>query len=266
MEYGGFMRSRSGFLAIAASLIMAASATGRGEAACNLRTGIEPYGVYMFIGADGKAAGVDVDLVQAIADELGCVASFPKMPWARALLELEHGRLDVGTSASRTPERERFARFSAPYRQAQMGIYVRKGETGRYALDGLSGITDAGLRLGVMRGFYYGPEFEALMADPAFARQVDIAVDYETNIRKLLHGRIDGFLVDDIGVMVGALADYGAEDQVEQHPVFLAGDEFHLMFSKKSVSADLVARIDEVLARMETDGRLRHIMDKYIKK
>ena len=51
MEYGGFMRSRSGFLAIAASLIMAASATGRGEAACNLRTGIEPYGVYMFIGS-----------------------------------------------------------------------------------------------------------------------------------------------------------------------------------------------------------------------
>ncbi len=260
------MRSRSGFLAIAAGLIMAASATGRGEAACTLRTGLDPYGVYMFIGADGKAAGADVDLVQAIADELGCVASFPKMPWARVLLDLENGKLDVATSASRTPERERFAHFSVPYRQAQMGIYVRKGESGRYALDGLSGITDAGLRLGIMRGYYYGPELEALMADPAFARQVDIGVDYEMNIRKLLHGRIDGFLVDDIGVMVGALAAYGAEDQAEQHPVFLAGDEFHLMFSKKSVSDSLVAEIDEVLARMEADGRLRHIMDKYIKK
>ena len=28
----------------------------------------------------------------------------------------------------------------------------------------------------------------------------------------------------------------------------------------------LVDEIDEVLARMEADGRLRHIMDKYIKK
>jgi polar amino acid transport system substrate-binding protein len=259
------MRSRSGFLAIAAGLIMAATAAGRGEAACTLRTAYEPYGVYMFTGADGKAAGVDVDLVRAIADELGCVASFPEMPWARALLELENGGLDVTTSASRTPERERFAHFSVPYRQAQMGIYVRKGESGRYALDGLSGITDAGLRLGIMRGYYYGPEFEALMADPAFARQVDSTVDYETNIRKLLHGRIDGFLVDDIGVMVGALAAYGAEDQVEQHPVLLAGDEFHMMLSRKSVSDSLVTEIDEVLARMEADGRLRQIMDKYIK-
>jgi len=51
-----------------------------------------------------------------------------------------------------------------------------------------------------------------------------------------------------------------------EHPVFLAGDEFHLMFSKKSVSESLVAEIDEVLARMEADGRLRQIMDKYIKK
>ena len=188
------------------------------------------------------------------------------MPWARVLHDLENGRIDVATSVSRTPEREHFAHFSVPYRQAQMGIYVRKGESGRYALDGLSGITDAGLRLGIMRDYYYGPEFEALMADPAFAGQVDSGVGYETNIRKLLHGRIDGILVDDIGVMVSALADYGAEDQVEQHPVFLAGDEFHLMFSKKSVSADLVARIDEVLARMKADGRLRHIMDKYIEK
>jgi polar amino acid transport system substrate-binding protein len=264
--HGGLMRSRLGCLAIAVGLIMAVSTTGRGEAACTLRTAYEPYGVYMFTGADGKAAGVDVDLVQAIADELGCVASFPKMPWARAIFELENGGLDVGTSASRTPERERFAHFSAPYRQAQMGIYIRKGESGRYALDGLSGITDAGIRLGVMRGYYYGSEFEALMADPAFARQVDNAVDYETNIRKLLHGRIDGFLVDDIGVMVGALTAYGAEDQVEQHPVFLAGDEFHLMLSRKSVSDSLAAEIDEVLARMEADGRLRNIMDKYIKK
>jgi polar amino acid transport system substrate-binding protein len=260
------MRSRPGLLAIAAGLIMAASAAGRVEAGCTLRTAYEPYGVYMFIGADGKAAGVDVDLVQAIADELGCVASFPKMPWARTLRELENGGVDVATSASRTPERERFAHFSAPYRQAQMGIYVRKGETGRYALDGLPGITDVGLRLGVMRGYYYGPEFETLMADPVFARQVDVAVDYETNIRKLLHGRIDGFLVDDIGVMVGALADYGAEDQVEQHPVFLAGDEFHLMLSRKSVSDSRVAEIDEVLARMEADGRLRRVMDEYINK
>jgi polar amino acid transport system substrate-binding protein len=259
------MKKKLGLLAIIAGLIVASSATGRAEAACTLRASFTLYGVYSFTGPDGEAAGADVDLVKAVADELGCVASFHKMPWARVLLELENGELDVTTSASRTPERERFAHFSVPYRQAQMGIYVRKGESGRYTLDGLSGVVEAGLRLGVVNGYYYGPEFEALMADPGFAERVDGVINYETNIRKLLLGRIDGILVDDIGVMIGALADHGAEDQVEQHPVFLAGDEFHLMFSKKSVSADLVARIDEVLAGMEADGRLLHIMDKYIK-
>ncbi len=145
-----------------------------------------------------------------------------------------------------------------------MAIYVRHGESGRFPLEGLQDIPKAGLRLGIVTGYYYGEDFEALMQDESFAAMIDPAADYDVNIRKLLHGRIDGFIVDDAGVMVSAVQGLGVEDQVERHPLLLTGDDLHFMFSRKSVDALRVEGINHVIARMQNDGRLSAIMSKYL--
>ena len=234
------------------------------KADCALRYAYDLYGVYSYTDDDGTAAGADVDLIRAIAEDIGCAASAVEMPWARILLALENGDADVTSSASKTPERLEFARFSVPYRKAQVAIFVRHGESERFSLESLLDIPVIGFHLGIVNGYYYGPEFETLMQDPAFAGQVDGAVDYDTNIRKLLLGRIDGYLVDDVGVMISAIRTLGVENDVEQHPLAISGDEFHLMFSRKSVDAGLVQAIDQSLTRMAADGRLHRIMNKYL--
>ena len=50
---------------------------------------------YAFKGADGQPAGIAVDLAAAALKTLHCQTSFVEMPWARALLELQAGRLDL---------------------------------------------------------------------------------------------------------------------------------------------------------------------------
>ncbi len=227
---------------------------------CALRAGYDSYGVYAYTDAEGRAGGIDVDTIQAFARELGCRVSFEEMPWTRVLLAIETGELDLASSASMTEERLRFARFSIPYRQAEFAIYVRRGESGRFALDGLQDIPKAGLRLGIVTGYYYGDAFDALMTDQSFAAMVDPAADYETNIRKLLHDRIDGFMVDDVGVMISVMRRLGVKDQMERHPLPLPGDDLHFMFSRKTVDARRVEEINRVLERMQRDGRLQEIM------
>ena len=234
------------------------------SASCLLRMGWEPYAIYTFADPDGNPTGVDIDLMKAIAKDVGCEVTFRQLPWARMVLELENGVIDVTSSTSRTPERERFAYFSEPYREAEMAVFVRRGEAGNYVLEDLSSIPGADFRLGVIAAYYYGPEFAELIKDPRFAAQVDGAADYETNIRKLLHGRIDGILVDDVGVAVGEAKALGVEDLIERHPVRVAGDDLHFMFSRKSVNPETYAAFNARLARMMTDGRVDEIKARYL--
>ncbi|WP_197055489.1 substrate-binding periplasmic protein, partial [Aeromonas sp. ZOR0002] len=68
------------------------------------------------IDADGTLGGLDVTLTRQILGKAGVEPAFRNLPWARALYLMERQQLDVAMGALKTPERERFARFSAPYR------------------------------------------------------------------------------------------------------------------------------------------------------
>lgn len=246
--------------AVLAGCLVALLAGSAPAQQCTFRVGYDSYGVYSYTDGTGRAGGIDNDVVRAFAEELDCAVSFEELPWQRILLAIEAGQLDLTSSASLTEERLRFARFSVPYRQAEVAIYVRRGETERFALEGLQDIPEIGLRLGIVTGYYYGKEFEALMKDDRFAAQIDPAVDYDINIRKLLHGRIDAFIVDDAGVMVSALRRLGVADRIERYPLSLPGDDLHFMFSRKTVDASRVEEVNHVLERMRDDGRLQAIM------
>jgi polar amino acid transport system substrate-binding protein len=256
-------RGRLGWLAIVATAL-ALSSPGA-SASCELRCGWEPYVPYQFAGDDGEVTGADIVLMRELAAAIGCDVVFKKLPWARQLLELENGAIDVVMSASWTPQRADYALFSVPYRRAKMAIFVRRGTVSQYPLTALSQVPVIGFRLGVIFGYYYGREFEQLKQSPAFAAYVDPAADYPTNIRKLLHRRIDGLLVDDVAVMLAEARSLGVADRVEQYPLAMAGDEFHLMFSRRSVAPDLVTAVDRQLDAMRTRGRIQAILEQFVR-
>lgn len=190
--------------------------------------------------------------------------SFHEMPWVRILLALQKGTLDVATSAGWTEERNAFAYFSKSYRDAEMAVFVRRGEVDRYPLARLADITKIEFTLGVIVGYHYNDEVDELMKNPAFAARVDGAVDYRTNIRKLVHGRLDGYLAEDVNVMVAEANILSLGDKVERHPMPVSGDELHLMFSRKTVDPAIVSKMDAAIVEMRADGRLQAMIDKYL--
>jgi polar amino acid transport system substrate-binding protein len=231
---------------------------------CTLRVGWEPYAPFTFADENGEATGADIDLITAVADTVGCAIVPVELPWARILKEVEQGTLDLSTSTSRTPERDQWALFSRPYRETEIAIYVRRGETQRFALQELADIPEQQLRLGVIVDYYYGEALAEAASDPGFAAWIDGAPDYPTNIRKLVSGRIDGFLVEDVAVVEAELARMGMSEAVERYPLRIPGQKLHFMFSRETVEPDLVAQVDAAIAQMRADGRLDAITAKYL--
>jgi polar amino acid transport system substrate-binding protein len=92
------------------------------------------------------------------------------------------------------------------------------------------------------------------------------APTYAINIQKLLVRRIDGFIVDDVGVMGSEAAALGVLDQVERYPLAIASQDLYFMFSRASVDPVLIAAIDRSLAAMKADGRLQAIADRVLKR
>jgi polar amino acid transport system substrate-binding protein len=66
----------------------------------------------------GELAGLDISLTRQILTKAGFTPKFREIPWARALHLVEHGQLDIAMGALALPEREQYARFSAPYRHS----------------------------------------------------------------------------------------------------------------------------------------------------
>lgn len=240
-----------------------AAATEAKAEPCSLSVGWEPYGTRIYVDAGGAVTGSDIELMQTLAKEIGCSVTFKPLPWPRHLLELKAGRIDVATSVRWNAERADFGWFSDVYRLDEMALYVLRGTAGNYRLSGLASLPEAGFKLGVIGGYYYGSEFATLMANPTFARQVEVASDYATNIRKLIHGRIHGVLADDVTAAMEAAKALGVQDRIERYPLVIPGNASQLLFSKKSVAPALVAAVNARLADMKSDGRLQRIMDKY---
>jgi polar amino acid transport system substrate-binding protein len=226
--------------------------------------GWEPYHPFTFRASDGTITGADIELIKVVAEEIGCELSFRRIPWNRILLEIETGAIDVTSSTSWTKERDEWAWFSAPYRRPQVALFVRKDEARNERLGSLADVPRLGFRLGVIEGYFLGDDVARHMADPAFAAMVEGAPDYAVNLNKLLHRRIDGFLVDDVDVLRAEAQALGVLDAVERHPLQVEGVNLHYMFSRASVRRDVVEAFDRALARIKADGRLDRIFQQFL--
>ncbi len=77
----------------------------------------------------GEADGFSVDLLKAVAEEMGIVVTFKIDEWTVLKEELKNGELDILPLVGITPERDLVYDFTVPYIVMRGNIFVRKGET-----------------------------------------------------------------------------------------------------------------------------------------
>lgn len=218
---------------------------------------------YSYRQSDGQIAGFDADLAREVLRRSGCEARFLDMPWARALVELEAGRLDVLPSTFRNSKRERYAHFSIPLQQTPNVLYLTPAAAAKYRPAALDDLAGTPFRLGVQIGVSYGEHVEALQNLPSFRANM-VPVTQRRNAWRMMElGRIDGMIADQASAAV-ELRQLGLEQVLLPSKIAVPTDPMAFAFSKASVPASFVGTFNQHLQAMLADGQYRKLRDRYL--
>lgn len=231
--------------------------------ACNKTVRWYDDAPYSFRAPDGTVKGFDADLAREVLRRTGCQAVFVEMPWARALVELESGRLDILPGSFRNRQRDAYAYFSVPALQSPNVLYLGPQARASYRIARLDDMVGTGFRLGVQIGVSYGDKFDTLAGDPRFkANQVQVTL--RRNAWKMMElGRIDGMIADEASAAV-ELRQMGLDDKLKPSQVVVSTNTAMVAFSKRSISPQFVASFNKALQSMIADGEYRKIRQRYL--
>jgi len=134
---------------------------------------------------DGEARGDSVALIRRVCAGLGLVPVFMSRPWARAVDDVRTGHADGIFSLFRSEEREGWLHFARqPLAYEDTVVFVARGDLHPESLEALSG-----LRVGVVRGYHYGPGVSMRLPESPIPFK-----DVEALLAMLCEGRIDAAL------------------------------------------------------------------------
>nr|WP_295771383.1 transporter substrate-binding domain-containing protein [Rhodoferax sp.] len=243
--------------------VMAALCMGNAAAHCSKTVRWSDDAPYSFKSPGGEISGFSPDLIRAALKGLNCEAKFVELPWARALRELEQGRLDILPGALRTPEREKFAYFSRPVNRSPNVLFVAKNAATKYRLTALADITGTAFRLGAQIGVAYGGDYDTLVKTPAFAAQITQITSRRSAWKMIEQERLDGIISDEVTALV-ELQQLGLSEAIVKTDIVVSGEPAMLALSQASLTPEFVKDLDRSLDAMMQDGRYKKIREQYI--
>jgi polar amino acid transport system substrate-binding protein len=213
---------------------------------------------------DGAVVGIDVDINRTVLARLGCEAKLRKLPWARALRDLEQGRLDILSGAFRLPERELYAHFSGVYLPPSRNILFMHVEAfERFPIESLLDLQHSAFRLGAKINVSYGVDYQQLMADPAFAERVVMQSKISSLLQMIGKGRIDGLIASE-HTAAYEIRQLGLDKLIKPTEIVVSTDAAEVAFSKRTVDLDFVQAYAREMQVLKEDGTYEQVMRRYL--
>lgn len=202
------------------------------------------YPPFEFIADDGRPAGFDVDLVNAICERINCVIDYQTTAWDGIFAALAAGEFDMVVSGvSITAERALIVDFSDPYHVVTQAVAVRV-EDGDLSFDDL--VADSSVVVGAQTG-----TTNAYFAEDEFGRdRLNLYDTFAQAVQALLNGDVRGVVIDEVP------ADAFAAQYAGQLVVNIRGlgeDPLGMVFQ---LGSELVDAFNEGLAELAADGTL----------
>ncbi|MGS2719155.1 substrate-binding periplasmic protein [Paraglaciecola aestuariivivens] len=229
---------------------------------CVFTLGFDAWEPYQYQDVGDKVSGLDIEIVEAVANTMGCTLEFKLGTWVSLLNGLKEGEVDILLGASKTEAREEFAYFSDAYRQETFSLYIRKNDANLATYTSFDEFIQNGHKIGIIEDFYYGPEVAELLEDPDKSKYFVNAIMGELNVARLLDGDIDVYIEDSF-VGASMIRRKGLSYLItEQGMTITTGDAF-VMFSKASVTEQQLELFNTELAKLMQRPHYQAIFDKY---
>ncbi|MFL1466968.1 amino acid ABC transporter substrate-binding protein [Marinobacter sp. DUT-3] len=217
-----------------------------------LRVGMSgQYFPFTFVEQD-ELKGFDVDIMNALAKEMGRDIKYQTANFSGLFGMLESGRIDtVANQITITEERQKAYIFSDPYVYDGAQVVVKEGNTEIQGVEDLKGKTVA---------VNLGSNFEDLLRELPYADEINIKT-YDSNLeRDTALGRVDAFVMDRVS----------ASQIIKEKPLplALAGPTFSQItnaypFQDTEAGRALRDEVNKALATLRDNGTLASISEKW---
>ena len=196
---------------------------------------------FEYLGDDNEPAGVDVDICQAIADELGVELEVVDMDFKGIPAAIAAGKGDVAAAGMTVnEERKQTIDFTETYILASQYMLVPVGSDIKTAAD-LEGKV-IGVQEGTTGDFFATDEVNAKSVE-RYSTPIDAAT-------ALMSGKLDAVITDEMPAK--AIAEQNSEElQVIDEK--LTEEEYALGIAKDS---DLLEVANEVIAKLKEEGKI----------
>ena len=194
----------------------------------------------------GKVVGIEVDIMELIAKELGVELEFVQMDFDSVLIGIQSAKYDCAMSGiTVTPDREKNMRFTTPYYNAAQVIVVKEGS----AIKGKADLKDKTVSVQTGTTAESGCNDEGI-AVQAYAANADAKAALTT-------GKVDAWVVDNLTAMQMVEEGDGLvilEEKMTEEPY---------AFAFAYGSEDLVEKTNEILTKLINDGTVEKIFENY---
>jgi arginine/ornithine transport system substrate-binding protein len=223
-----------------------------------IKLGVEgAYPPFSEIGADGKLKGFDIDIANALCEQMKAQCTMVKLDFDGLIPSLQAKKIDaVIASMSITEERQKLVDFTDKYYRTPARFVARKNSGLTVSATGLKG-----KRVGVQRTTVHDTFATEMFKESEivrYASQDNVFVD-------LVAGKLDGALVDWIAASAGFLKTPAAKEFGFLGPVFIdfkyfgVGAGIAIRKGESALRNDFNAAIKAIRA----NGTYKKIQDRY---
>jgi len=200
------------------------------------------------IGQPPDISGYDIDVMNAITEELGLTAEYTDTGFGTIFRDTANGQFDTAAAASTiTAGRENTVDFTDPYYEAQQALLVTE-DSDIASVDDLSGATV---------GAQDGTTGETYANDETDASEVRGFPEGPNAISALSTGQVDAVIIDQ-PVAADAVEKQGGVEIIEEIPT----NELY-GFAVAPDNDALREAMNEALATIKEDGTLESLYDEY---
>jgi cystine transport system substrate-binding protein len=244
-----------------AALALTACGSGGGSASSGSSGSSSASGGVLRVGTEGTYSpfsfhdpkthdltGYDVDVITAVAKDMGMTAKFSEVQWDAIFAGMQAGRYDViANQVSVTPERQAKYDFSTPYTVSTGAIITRADDSSVTGLAALKGKTTA----------QSSTSNWAQVAKDAGAN-VESVEGFTQAVTLLKQGRVDATVNDDLAALNYLQTTGDKSLKIAAKTTDTTQQAVALPKGSK-----LTAKVDKALADLQADGTLAKISDKW---
>lgn len=211
-----------------------------------------PYEYHALIDGEDKIIGFDVDIAQAIADDIGVELELKEMNFDALCESVQLGKIDMTISGmTPKPDRKKAVDFSEIYYKAEQAFLVQASNKDKYKT------------LADLEGKKIGAQMGSIQADIAEGikdSNVKLLADVNTLILELKNGNIDALIVEApvANLAVTANTDLAVGEEIVED------SEGGSAIGMPKDSPELVAQVNSTLKKLADEGKIDEFVQKAV--